>query len=138
MNYEEYRLLIKAKFDELHSKSYFDTDSARTRAGGTPNHYIAYTAITMVGELRAVLDQIERYANAILDKIRDDRKKEENNRIQRVRDIWNNNTKADHFCKDCRNFFCWYDNGEGYCSLLGEKIDGKSNACGNFNKESEQ
>lgn len=83
MTYEEYKLLIKAKFDELQNKAYFDTDTALIRAGKTPSYYhsIAYVALAQISELSAIIDQIKEYANGIFDKIREDKKLEEAKRL---------------------------------------------------------
>lgn len=97
MTYEEYTTLIKAKFDEVQSKANFDVEGYKTITGFSQdvsyNGVTAHVVLTLCGEIQTILDQIRGYADGIIDKIREDAKREEREKIERVKKIWNNDRK---------------------------------------------
>lgn len=91
MTYEEYRILIKAKFDEVQSKANFDVEGYKTITGfsqsASHNGVTAHIALTLCGEIQTILEQINDYAHGMIDKVKEDAKSE------RVKRIWNNDRK---------------------------------------------
>ena len=97
MTYEEYKTLIKAKFEEVQEKASFDIEGYKTITGFSQdvsyNGVTAHVVLTLCGEIQSILDQIRGYADGIIDKIREEAKREENERAKKIRRIWNNNNK---------------------------------------------
>lgn len=94
MTYDEYRILIKAKFDEVQEKASLDIEGYKTITGFSQdvsyNGVTAHVVLALCGEIQTILDQIRGYADGIIDKIREDAKREKNEQIERVKKIWNN------------------------------------------------
>lgn len=97
MTYDEYRILIKAKFEEIQNKASFEIEDFRTVAGFSQsvshNGVTAHIAIALCGEIQMILEQINNYANGMFDQIREDAKRKEREKIERVKEIWNNDRK---------------------------------------------
>lgn len=97
MTYDEYTTLIKAKFDEVQSKANFDVEGYKTITGfsqsASHNGVTAHIALTLCGEIQAILEQINNYAHGMIDQIKEDAKREEREKIERVKKAWNNDNK---------------------------------------------
>lgn len=97
MTYEEYKTLIKAKLDEVQEKASLDIEGYKTITGFSQdvsyNGVTAHVVLTLCGEIQTILDQISGYANGMIDQIKEDAKREEREKIERVKKIWNNDRK---------------------------------------------
>ena len=99
MTYEEYKTLIKAKFDEVQEKASFDIEGYKTITGFSQNvsynSVTAHVVLTLCGEIQTILEQIKGYADGIIDKIREEAKQAKQEERERIQRIWSNNNKKE-------------------------------------------
>ena len=93
MTNEEYRLLIKAKFDEIRDKSYFDAEAAMTRTGVVDPSWIIAQANSLVFQIQQRIEQIGAYTSELYKKIEDDKKAEQRAKYEEIRRTWNSDNE---------------------------------------------
>lgn len=72
MTYEEYRILIKAKFDEIRDKAFFDCDCVKTRAGVIDPSWVAAKSNELSHTINLLLGQIGDYTRELCNKIQEE------------------------------------------------------------------
>lgn len=140
MTYEEYRILIKARFEEIQNKASFEFEDFKTVVGFSQsvshNGVTAHIAMALCAEIKMILDQISDYANGMIDQIKEDAKREQNEKIERVKKIWNDET-SDRQCRDCGLFTLVSEEGIGCCDKDGKTVFGNGGACKDWEQKND-
>lgn len=93
MTNEEYRILIKAKFDEIREKSYYDAEGVKNRNGFIDPTWVVNSALSLATQIELILGQISAYACELRKKIEEEKQAKKRAEYEEIRKQWCNDNK---------------------------------------------
>lgn len=93
MTNEEYRILIKAKFDEIREKSYYDVEGIKNRNGFIDPAWVVSSALSLAEQIGLLLGQISDYAYELRKKIDEERQAKKRAEYEEIRKQWCDDNK---------------------------------------------
>ena len=93
MTNEEYRILIKAKFDEIRDKSYYDVEGVKNRNGFIDPFWVVNSALSLAKQIEFLLGQISDYAYELRKKIEEEEQAKKRAEYEEIRKQWCDDSK---------------------------------------------
>ena len=93
MTYEEYRILIKAKFDEIREKSYYDVEGIKNRNGFIDPAWVVNSALSLATQIEFLLGQISDYARELRKKNEEEKQAKKHAEYEEIRKQWCDDSK---------------------------------------------